>query len=63
MDNINTAMAKDRRRKHAHWLVILTYFDKEVFGRVYTDKEKAERFAVRQKKSPMVKRARVERIS
>ena len=63
MDNVDAALAKDGRRKHAHWRVTLTYADKEVFGRVYTDEEKARRFAVRQKRSPMVKSARVERIS
>ena len=57
------AMARDGRRKHAHWKVTLTYFDKEVFGRVYTDKEKARRFAARQKRSPIVKSASVKRIS
>lgn len=57
------ALAKDGRRKHGHWRVTLMYFDKEVFGRVYTDEAKARRFALRQKRSPLVKSARVERIS
>ncbi|GAC1639036.1 MAG: hypothetical protein NVS9B14_19950 [Candidatus Acidiferrum sp.] len=63
MESANTAMAKDGRRKHAHWRVTLTYFDKEVFGRVYIDQEKAKKFASRQTKSPLVKSAHIERIS
>ncbi|HLK05486.1 MAG TPA: hypothetical protein VKT53_13685 [Candidatus Acidoferrum sp.] len=53
----------DKRRKHHHWLVTLAYADGEKFGRVYTDKEKATRFANRQRKSPMVKSARVAQVS
>jgi hypothetical protein len=54
---------KDRRRKHHHWLVTVHYADGETFGRVYTDREKASRFANRQKRSPVVKSARVSQIS
>jgi hypothetical protein len=54
---------KDRRRKHHHFLVSVNYADGETFGRVYTDKEKATRFAERQRRSPMVKSARVTQVS
>ena len=54
---------KDRRRKHHHYLVSVNYADGETFGRVYTDKDKATRFAERQRRSPMVKSARVTRVS
>ena len=54
---------KDRRRKHHHWLVTVFYADGERFGRVYTDKEKATRFAERQRTSPVVKTARVTQVS
>jgi hypothetical protein len=54
---------KDRRRKHGHWLVTLTYFDGEAFERVYIDREKAAKFAARQKKSPVVKKTRVRQLS
>ena len=54
---------KDRRRKHHHWLVTVYYADGERFGRVYTDKEKATRFADRQKRSPVVKSARITQVS
>ena len=54
---------KDRRRKHHHWLVTVYYADGEKFGRVYTDREKASRFAERQRKSPVVKSARVSQVS
>lgn len=54
---------KDRRRKHHHWLVTVYYADGEKFGRVYTDKDKATRFADRQKRSPVVKSARITQVS
>jgi hypothetical protein len=53
----------DRRRKHHHWLVTVTYSDDESFGRVYIDRERAEKFAARQKKSPVVKRTRIRQLS
>ena len=54
---------RDRRRRHHHWLVSVYYADGEKFGRVYTDKEKATRFAERQRRSPVVKTARVTQVS
>ena len=54
---------KDRRRRHHHFLVTVNYADGEVFGRVYTNKDKATRFAERQRKSPVVKSARVTQVS
>ena len=57
--NFNT----DKRRKHRHFLVTVFYADGERFGRVYTDRAKASRFADRQKKSPVVKSARVTQLS
>lgn len=53
---------KDRRRKHEHWQVTVIYQDGEKFARVYTDRKKASAFAVRQKRSPVVKSARVELV-
>jgi hypothetical protein len=50
---------RDRRRKHKHWQVTVYYHDGEKFARVYIDRERAERFADRQKKSPVVKSARI----
>ena len=58
-----TSFGKDRRRKHHHWLVSVYYADGEKFGRVYTDKGKADRFAERQRRSPVVKTARVTQVS
>ncbi|MFZ0738551.1 MAG: hypothetical protein WCA98_08685 [Candidatus Acidiferrales bacterium] len=55
--------SKDRRRKHHHWQVTLFYKDGEKFARVYIDEERARRFADRQKKSPVVERTRVHKIS
>jgi hypothetical protein len=50
---------RDRRRKHRHWQVTVYYQDGEKFARVYIDRERAERFAERQKKSPVVKATRI----
>ncbi len=57
------SFSTDRRRKHHHWLVTVSYADGETFGRVYTDKDKASRFAERQRRSPVVKAARVSQVS
>jgi len=58
-----TTFGKDRRRKHHHYLVSVFYADGEKFGRVYTDKDKATRFAERQRRSPVVKSARITQVS
>ncbi|MFZ0738439.1 MAG: hypothetical protein WAM96_15195 [Candidatus Acidiferrales bacterium] len=50
---------RDRRRKHRHWKVTVYYHDGEKFIRVYIDRERAARFAKRQKKSPVVKATRI----
>jgi hypothetical protein len=59
----HTTFGKDGRRKYHHWQVTVIYRDGETFGRVYTDREKAAGFAERQKKSPVVKMARVTQVS
>jgi hypothetical protein len=59
----STKFEKDKRRKHRHWRVTVFYKDGEIFGRVYTDRNRAAAFADRQKKSPVVKMARVNEIS
>jgi hypothetical protein len=58
-----TSFSNDRRRKHHHFLVSVYYADGEKFGRVYTDKDKATRFAERQRRSPVVKSARITQVS
>ncbi|MFY9531323.1 MAG: hypothetical protein WBC04_22725 [Candidatus Acidiferrales bacterium] len=50
---------RDRRRKHRHWQVTVYYHDGEKFARVYIDRDRAERFAERQKKSPVVRATRI----
>jgi hypothetical protein len=42
--------------------VIVTCTNDEEFGRVYDNGEKAEKFASRQKRSPVVKRLRIDEI-
>ncbi len=54
---------EDRRRKHHHWQVTVYYADGEKFGRVYTAREKATRFAEPQRRSPVVKSARISQVS
>ena len=54
---------KDKRRRHRHWQVTIFYEDGERFARVYIDKEKAQSFAERQKRSPVVRSARVQEIN
>ena len=58
-----TTFGKDGRRKHHHFRVTIYYGDGETFARMYTDRERADRFAIRQRKSPVVKRALVSQIS
>jgi hypothetical protein len=55
----NSRLKKDRRRKHRHWQVTVYYQDGEKFARVYIDRERANRFAERQKKSPVVRSTRI----
>ncbi len=50
------------RRKHHHWRVTITYSDQGTFVRVYSNREKAQRFAGRQKKSPVVESTRIEQL-
>jgi hypothetical protein len=57
-----TRLGRDKRRKHQHWQVTVFYHDGEKFGRVYTDRARAMKFAERQKKSPVVRSARVTRL-
>jgi hypothetical protein len=58
-----TSFKKDARRKHHHWQVTVFYKDGERFSRTYTVQAKATGFADRQKKSPVVKMARVIQVS
>jgi hypothetical protein len=52
---------KDKKKEHHYWRVIVTYSDGETSGnRVFKDRGKAETFAARQKKSPVVKKAVIE---
>jgi len=46
-----------------HYRVTVTYRDNEISGRVYNNRNKVEKFAARQKKSPVVKTTRIEQIN
>lgn len=52
----------DKRRKHRHWKATITFDDKTKFARVYIDKQKANAFAECQKKSAVVKSARITEV-
>jgi len=58
----SSSIHRDRRRKHRHWQVTVFYHDGEKFARVYIDRERAALFAERQKKSPVVKSARIQEV-
>lgn len=58
-----TKLGKDGRRKHHHWLATIFYRDGDRFARTYIDRKKAIAFAERQRKSPVVKLARVTEVS
>lgn len=57
-----SVFGKDKRRKHRHWQVTVYYEDGEKFARVYIDRERAERFAERQKRSPVVRSTRISQL-
>jgi hypothetical protein len=54
-----TEPGKGGRRIHSYFQVVITYHDGDEFSRTYTNEEKAKGFAKRQKRSPVVKAARV----
>jgi hypothetical protein len=57
----NANDTKKPKREIQYWRVIVTYSDNETSGnRVFKDRAKAERFAARQKKSGVVKKAVLE---
>jgi hypothetical protein len=58
-----TNFKTDKRRKHHHYQVKVFYSDGEAFARTYGDRKKATAFAERQRKSPVVKMARVTTVS
>jgi hypothetical protein len=55
-------LGKGGRRKHDNFQVVLTYRDGDEFSRIYRDEAKAKGFAKRQKRSPIVKAARVVKL-
>lgn len=56
-------MAKKAKRKHQYWRVVIVYSDNETSGnRVFKDCIKAEEWAARQKKSPVVKKVSISKF-
>ncbi|MGH7935834.1 MAG: hypothetical protein ACREF8_02355 [Chthoniobacterales bacterium] len=56
-------MFRDKRRKHRHYCATVTYASGETFARTYIDKDRADRFAERQRKSPVVVSASVREVN
>ena len=50
-----------RKKKHQleFFRLTITYIDGEVSGRVFNNREQAEKYAAKQKKSPVVKKTEV----
>ena len=57
-----TKFGKDKRRKHHHWKVTVFFKGGDRFARIYTDRKRTLGFAKRQRKSPVVKLARVTEV-
>lgn len=49
-------------RKHDQFRVLVTFTDGEQFAKVFTDRERAEKYAARQERSPFVKAAKVAKL-
>jgi hypothetical protein len=60
MPKSNDADSKKGEREYRYFRVTITYSDNEISGRVFKDRDKAEKYAARQKKAPVVKKAVVE---
>jgi hypothetical protein len=57
----SNADVKKRTEEHPYWRVTLTHSDNEISAhRVFKDREKAEKYAARQKKAPVVKKTVIE---
>lgn len=52
-----------RYRKHDQFRVTVTYTDNDKSIKVFTDPERAEKYAARQKRSPFVKSAQVVKLT
>jgi len=57
---MKTSDASKQKYQQESFRVTIIYSDDEVYGRVFRDREKAEQYAARQKKSPVVKKAVLE---
>ena len=49
-------------RKHDQFRVVIAYHDGGEFARVFTDRERADKYAARQERSPAVKSTKVEKL-
>jgi len=59
---MESSTPKDGKQKYQkqYFRVTITYSDDETSGRVFTNRDKAEKYAAKQKKSPVVKKTKVE---
>jgi hypothetical protein len=53
-------MKSKKKYQKEYFRLTITYIDGEFSGRVFGDREKAEKHAAKQKKSPVVKKANIE---
>jgi hypothetical protein len=58
-ENMKSSTANKSNQK-PYFRLTITYTDGEFSGRVFKDREKAENYAGKQKKSPVVKKTKVE---
>jgi hypothetical protein len=55
-------VSKRPKKKHKHYRVTVTYTDGDKFVRVYTDLGKAQKYAIRARKSPFARRVVVQEV-
>jgi hypothetical protein len=60
MPKNNDVNRKKVKQEYSYWRVTITYSDNEISGRVFKDQEKAQKYAARQERAPVVKKALVE---
>ena len=61
--SMTPSKSRKARLKHDHFRVTVTYTDDDKSIKVFTDPERAEKFAARQKRSPFVKSAQVVKLN
>jgi hypothetical protein len=63
MKTIRRSSKPEALRKHDHFRVLVTYIDDGQSAKVFTERERADKFAARQTNSLVVKSAKVEKLT